>query len=158
MILAAIDSTGYNFVKLIHILAVVVAFAPVVLIPLLQNKVKEAGGDSAVQATAKFMHFYTAKVSMAGLVVSLLTGFALIGMSGIEGTDKSLFEFSQLWVSLAFLVWFILAGVISGMIGKGERLKSEGDMSGMAIVAKGGTIATVFLVIMVYLMVFTPGL
>ncbi len=151
MLFAAYRGDAYNVVLLLHILAVVITFAPAVFAPLFEKFLRAEGGDAAVTMGAKFSYFYTSKVSMAGLVVALLTGVAMIVMS-----DEVL-EFSDTWVSIAFVVWFVLAGVISAVVGKGERLLSEGDMSGGALARKGGAVATVLLVVMIYLMIFQPG-
>ncbi len=80
-----------------------------------------------------------------------MTGVLMIALS------DEFWDFSDAWVSLAFLVWFAIAGVVSAIILKGERLMASGDMKGRELVAKGGPIATVLLLVMVYLMVFKPG-
>ena len=72
--------------------------------------------------------------------------------------SDDVWEFSQTWISLAFLVWFAIAGVVSAMILKGERAMAAGDMKGRDLVAKGGPIATLLMLVMLYLMIFKPGL
>lgn len=151
MLLAAYRGDAYRAVLLIHVLSVVITFAPVVFAPLFEKFMRNEGGDAAVQMGARFSHFYTSRVAMGSLVVALLTGIGMIVMS-----DEAI-EFSDSWISVSFLVWFALAGVISAVIGKGERLLAEGDMSGSKLARTGGGIATVLLVIMLYLMIFKPG-
>lgn len=157
MILAAYDDTGYNILLLLHIVAVVVAFAPAAINPLLERHLVRNGGDGALQTWAGFARDYTKKIALSSLVVALITGVLMIVMSGIEGTDENVWEFSQTWISLAFLVWFAIAGVVSALILKGERLIASGDMKGRELLAKGGPIATVLLLVMLYLMIFKPG-
>lgn len=157
MILAAYDDTGYNILLVLHIVAVLVAFAPAAINPLLERHLVRNGGEAALQSWAGFAHGYTKKIAMGALVVALLSGILMVVMSGVEGTDENVWEFSQLWISLAFLVWFAIAGVVSGLIAKGERLMAAGDMKGRELLAKGGPIATVLLLVMLYLMVFKPG-
>lgn len=151
MVLAAYADTGYNILLLLHIVAVLVAFAPAAINPLLERHLARNGGDAALQTWGGFAHGYTKKIAMGGLVVALLSGILMIVVS------DEVIEFSDTWISLAFLVWFAIAGVVSGMIGKGERLIAAGDMKGREVLAKGGPIATVLLLVMLYLMVFKPG-
>lgn len=151
MVLAAVRDTGYNLILLLHIVAVLVAFAPAAINPLLERHFARNGGDAAIQSWAGFARDYTKKISLSALVVALVTGLLMVVMS------DEVWEFSQMWISLAFLVWFAIAGVVSALILKGERLMSAGDMKGRELVAKGGPIATVLLLVMLYLMIFKPG-
>lgn len=157
MILAALDDTGYNLMMLLHIVAVLVAFAPAVVNPLLERYLVRNGGAAALQTWAGFARDYTRKISLGSLVVVLITGILLIVMSGVEGTDDNAWEFSQAWISLAFLVWFAIGGVVSALNLKGEKLLATGDMKGRELLAKGGPILTVLLLVMLYLMIFKPG-
>lgn len=151
MVLAAVRDTGYNLILLLHIVAVLVAFAPAAINPLLERHLARNGGDAAIQSWAGFARDYTKKIALSGLVVLLVTGVLMIVMS------DEVWEFSQTWISLSFLVWFAIAGVVSAMILKGERLMAAGDMKGRELVAKGGPIATLLLLVMLYLMIFKPG-
>lgn len=141
----------YNLLLLVHIIAVVVTFAPAAINPLLEKHFAENGGEAVLTNWAGFTASYTSKVALPGLVVILLTGVWMI-------VDFDGWEFSQTWISLSFLVWFAIGGVVSAMILKGEKKLAAGDMSGRSLVAKGGPIATVLLVVMLYLMIFKPGL
>ncbi len=151
MVLAAFRDDTYNVVLLIHIIAVIVSFAPAAINPLLGSYLEKNGGDPVVRSWAGFTANYTQRIALPGLVVLLVTGVLMIVLS-----DEVL-EFSDTWISLAFLVWFGISGVVSAMILKGEKQVAGGDMKGMQLVAKGGPIATVLLLIMLYLMIFKPG-
>lgn len=151
MLIAAVEDTGYNLVLLIHLVAVVVTFAPAAINPLLERHFEKHGGDSTLANWAGFASTYTAKVALPGLVVLLLTGVFLILLS------DGVWEFSQTWISFAFLVWLAIGGVVSAMVLKGEKQIAGGDMSGRSLVVKGGAIASVLLLAMFYLMVFKPG-
>lgn len=157
MILAAYEDTGYDILLLLHIVSVLVAFAPAAINPLLERHFVRNGGDAVLQSWAGFARDYTKKIALSALVVALVTGVLMVLLSGVEGTDESVWEFSQTWISLAFLVWFAIAGVVSALILKGERLVAAGDMKGRELLAKGGPIATVLLLVMLYLMIFKPG-
>lgn len=152
MLLAAVRDDFYNLVLLVHIVAFLVAFAPAAINPLLEKYFEKNGGDAALQNWAGFSVSYTSKISLGSLGVLLLTGVALIPLS------DGVWEFSQTWISLAFLVWFAIGGVVSAMILKGEKAVAAGDMKGRELIAKGGPIATLLLVVTLYLMIFKPGL
>ena len=152
MLIAAIGDVSYDLVLLIHLLAVVVTFAPAAMNPLLERHFENNGGEPVLRNWAGFSAFYTSRISLSGLVVLLVTGVLLILLS------DDVWEFSQTWISLAFLVWFAIGGVVSAMILKGEKQLAAGDSAGRALIAKGGPIATVLFVVMLYLMVFKPGL
>lgn len=155
MIVAAYRSGVYDFFLFLHILSVIVAFAPAAINPLLDRHFENNGGDSVLQNWYGFAAGYTQRISMPALVVTLVTGVIMILQADVNGFD--VIEFSDMWVSLAFLVWIAIAGVVSGMIGKAEKQVGGGDMSARAKVAMGGQIATVLLAIMLILMIWKPG-
>lgn len=152
MILAAVRDDAYNVVLFVHLLSFLVAFAPAVINPLLAKYLRREAGDTTVATWAGFAAFYTSKVALGALGLLLLTGIGMIFMS------DEVWEFSQIWISLAFVVWIAIAGVVVAMILKGERQLAKGDMSAEGLVTKGGAIGTVLLAVMLYLMVFKPGL
>lgn len=152
MLIAAIGDVSYDLMLLIHLAAVVVTFAPAAINPLLEKHFEKNGGEPVLRNWAGFSAFYTSRISLSGLVVLLVTGVLMILLS------DDVWEFSQTWISLTFLVWFAIGGVVSAMILKGEKQVAAGDLSGRALIAKGGPIATLLLVVMLYLMVFKPGL
>lgn len=151
MILAAYRDTGYNIILLVHIVAIVVAFAPAAINPLLERHFVRNGGDAVLQNWAGFARDYTKKISLGAIVLLLVTGVMMILLS------DEVIEFSDLWISLSFVGWFAIAGVVSALILKGERLVASGDMKGRELIAKGGPIATLLLLVMLYLMIFKPG-
>lgn len=151
MILAALNDTGYNIILLVHIVAVLAAFAPAAINPLLERYFAANDNAATMQSWAGFARDYTKKISLSALVLLLITGVLMVVLS------DDAWEFSQTWISLAFLVWFAIAGVVSALILKGERLVAAGDMKGRELIAKGGPVATLLLLVMLYLMIFKPG-
>ncbi len=152
MVLAAFRGDfAYDIILLVHILSFLVAFAPAAINPLLEAHFAKTADEATMQNWAKFTSMYTSRIALGSLGVLLITGLVMIVQ--FDG-----WEFSQTWISLAFLVWLAIGGVVSAMILKGEKAMAAGDMSGRELVAKGGPIATVLMVIMVYLMIFKPGL
>lgn len=152
MVLAAYRDDFYNVVLFVHLAAFLVAFAPAVVNPLLGNYLKREGDERAVRSWASFASFFTSRISLGSLVVLLLTGVWLIFLAG-----DGVIEFSDAWISLAFLVWLAIGGVVSAMILKGEKGMAAGDLSMERLVSRGVAITTVLLAIMLYLMVFKPG-
>jgi hypothetical protein len=151
MVLAALRDDTYNLFLFLHIVSFLVAFAPAVINPMLERYFERSGGASTLQSWAGFTSTYTRTFSLGGLVALLATGIVMIILS------DDAWEFSDTWISLAFLLWFAIGGVVSAMILKGEKLMAAGDMKGRELVAKGGPIATVLGAIVLYLMVFKPG-
>ncbi|MFP5322646.1 MAG: hypothetical protein ACLGIC_12485 [Acidimicrobiia bacterium] len=151
MVFAAFRDDTYNLFLFLHIVAVVVTFAPAVINPMLERYFARSGGEPVLQNWAGFTATYTRTFSLGGLVVLLLTGIVMIILS------DEVIEFSDTWISLSFLLWFAIGGVVSAMILKGEKQVAGGDMGGAKLIARGGAIATVLGLVVLYLMVFKPG-
>lgn len=109
------DSFGFKFVFLLHILAIIVAFAPAFVWPLIgRNARKQATGapGAATATTAPTPGGIVARVLSVpvhggALVLAGLFGLALIGLS--DGA----FKMSKSWVSIALLLWFLMLVVLS---------------------------------------------
>ncbi len=130
-----IDDTGFRIFFLLHILTVIVAFAPAVLAVL------PGGRDGLVGVLDKAgRQVYAPALILAGL----------FGIMCIVTSDE-LFEFSDTWISLAFVVWIAMNGVFHGLVLAGQK---QGDESK---VNSGQQIMTVLLLAMLYLMVWKPG-
>lgn len=151
MVLAALRDDTYNLFLFLHLVSFLVAFAPAVINPMLERYFIRSGGDPALQNWAGFTSTYTRTFGLGGLVSLLVTGIVMIILS------DDAWEFSDAWISLAFLLWFAICGVVTAMILKGEKQVAGGDMAGGKLIAKGGAIATVLGAIVLYLMVFKPG-
>jgi uncharacterized membrane protein len=82
-----------------------------------------------------------------------LGGFGLAMML----TSDPLYGFDQTWVSLAFLVWLAMCGLVSALIIPAERKLADGDRQAAAKVARGGQLVTLLLLVMLYLMIWKPG-
>ena len=151
MVFAAVDDGTYNLFLYLHILSFLVAFAPTVIDPMLERYFARSGSDSVLQSWAGFSSTYTRTFSLGGLLGLIVTGIVLIILS------DDAWEFSDAWISAAFVLWFAIGGVISAMILKGEKQVAGGTMSGAKLIARGGAIATVLGLVALYLMVFKPG-
>jgi hypothetical protein len=158
MVLAAVGDTAYDTVLVLHILSVVVAFAPAVAHPLTGARVAAAEGDeglvrfsAAIAKPARWVYF-------PALVLSGVFGGALIGMSKPNAEAEVLWQFDQTWIWLGITTWVVLCGIVAGVILPAERRVAAGDLSAQPRVQAAGGLATLLVVVQVALMVFKPGL
>ena len=151
MIVAEIGSGLYNLLFLGHIVTILVAFAPAVIHPVMAQQAR-SDGPAAMSSLAAKMATNSTRLHLPALV--LTGGFGL----GMVLVSDEAWGFDQAWVSLAFLVWIALCGIVSGLIIPAERKLAAGDLEAEKKVVMGGQIATVLLVVMLYLMIWKPGL
>ena len=144
MIVAAVGDGTYNLALFLHIVFALVAFAPTV-----RSAIDATLGSSADDGAGGVD--YTRMFSLGGLVAIFLTGIAMILLS------DEVIEFSDTWISLSFLVWFAIGGVLSALVLKGHKMLAAGDAQGRSKVVLGNQITTVLVLVAVYLMVFKPG-
>lgn len=130
-----IDDTGFRIFFLLHMLSVIVAFAPAVIAVL------PGGRDGALGL-----------IDRAGRQVYspalILAGF--FGIMLIVTSDEA-FEFSDTFVSLAFVVWIAMNGVFHAMVLAGQKQNDAKKVN------NGQAIITVLLIVMLYLMIWKPG-
>lgn len=128
-------STAFEVSLVLHILTAVVAFAPAVVAVL------PGGRDGVVGVLDKAGR----QVYAPALILTGLFGILCIV------TSDEVFEFSDTFISLAFVVWIAMNGVFHAFVLVGQK---ENDA---AKVVTGQQIMTVLLLAMLYLMVFKPG-
>jgi uncharacterized membrane protein len=131
-------SDGYQIVGILHVLAVIIAFGPLFVYPSLQR----AGAGTTIAR----LHL---RLVLPALALVWVLGMGLIGMS------DSVWEMSQTWIVLSLIGWVILMVVSWFLIrpslaDAGERARSK--------LASGIGITHLLLIVMLYLMVFKPGL
>ena len=149
--IAAYDGTGYNVFLFLHIVTALVAFAPAFVHPLLSSQTKALDADNRGKVLGMIAG-NGRRIYAPALILTGLFGFAMQGMS------DGVIEFSQTWFSLAVVVWIGMNGVLHGMLLPAERAVAGGDDTAAKKVDTAGIILTVLLLVMVYLMVFKPGL
>ena len=147
---ARVGSGVYQLLLILHILSVVVAFAPAIVHPLVGRRLL-GEDEGAAQRFSGAASTNNRAVHLPALVAVGVLGFALVGVS-----DKA-FEFSDPWVAISALLWLVIAGVISGMVLPGERGMAAGEAGAAAKVQTGGAIAAVLFVVVLCLMVVKPG-
>ena len=154
MVLAALNDTTYNAVLLLHIVSVIVAFAPASAHPLLEARFRKAEGAAGVQRFYGQAVKNSRTVYFPALIVAGVFGGALIGAS--KTNDEVVWKFEQTWVWLGILVWVALCGVVSGVITPAEKKLAAGDESAASRLSAGGGIATILVLVQLYLMIFKP--
>jgi hypothetical protein len=130
-----IDNTGFKIFLFLHILTVIVAFAPAVL------ALVPGGRDGVVGALDKAGR----QVYAPALILAGLFGILLIV------TSDDTFAFSDTWISLAFLVWIAMNGVFHAMVLAGQKQNDASKVN------TGHQILTLLLIAMLYLMIWKPG-
>ena len=149
--IAAYRETGYNVMLFLHILTALVAFAPAFVHPLLSNQTKALDATNRGQVLGMIAG-NGRRIYAPALILTGLFGFAMQGMS------DGVIEFSQTWFWLAIVLWLGMNGILHAMLLPAERAVAGGDDSAAKRVDAGGAILTVLLLVMLYLMVFQPGL
>ena len=148
--LAKVGSGVYDLLLILHLVSVVVAFSPAVVHSLTGSRLLQQD-EAASRSFFRVAAGNERMVYLPALAVVGLLGFALVGMS------DGVWKFSDPWVSVAALLWLIIAGIVSAVIVPAEKLLAEGDRSVESKVALGGAVVTVLFVIVVVLMVVKPG-
>jgi NADH:ubiquinone oxidoreductase subunit 6 (subunit J) len=105
------------------------------------------GGNIANETFAKAALY----IQLPAIVVVFVAGMGMIGMSTPTGASDARWEFSQTWVSLAFLV-AIVAVVLQYLV---SRAFTKGNTKQVPMLTGG---LHVMLVIALYLMIWKPGL
>lgn len=147
VILAAINSTGYNIVLLLHVLAVIVGFAPLWLTPVLVRLT--AGGD---KAAADGLDVSILRFSLPGIGIAGLLGFGLAGMS------EKVFRMSQTWLSIAAVIWIVQLALLLIIARPAIKVFRDGNADARGRIMMVTGISHLLLVVMLYLMIFKPGL
>jgi hypothetical protein len=134
-----IDDTGFRIFFLLHMLSVIVAFAPAVIAVL------PGGRDGALGLIDRAGR----QVYSPALILAGFFGIMLIVTSDVGGV--SVYEFSDTFVSLAFVVWIAMNGVFHALVLAGQKQNDEKKVN------NGQAIMTVLLIVMLYLMIWKPG-
>jgi uncharacterized membrane protein len=149
VILAEVGSTSYNIMLLFHVLLVIVAFgAPFVNAPLYRFAARDGVGGPVAKAQA----LATTRVAIPALLVAGLLGFGLSGMS-----DEA-YKLSQGWLSAAVVIWLAQAALYFFGIIPAMRKVGEGDEAAATRVSILTGVLHLSLVVMLWLMIWKPGL
>ena len=150
MLIAEIGSTSYDVVLFLHIVAIVIALAPLVVDPIIA--MQWADDKASLQKFAGTMAQNNLKIHGNALIVAGLLGFALSGMS------DDVIEMSQTWMILAIIAWIAMIGVLHGVLIPAGKAFAAGDDAAQKKLATIGPVLPLLTLLQVYLMVFKPGL
>ncbi len=151
MVIASVDSFGYRLFLLLHILAIIVAFAPAFVVPIVTARLKRAGQsltqmpEMAKQFAANSKQIHGPALALAGLF-----GFAMIGLS-----DQA-WKFSDSWISIALVLWFIMLGVVFALLIPAERKAGRGEAGAEERIAAFGGMIHILLLLMLIDMIWKP--
>jgi uncharacterized membrane protein len=152
MVFATIGDTTYDIVYLLHILAVVIAFAGGWTSPR-YGALAATSDESTRRSISEVTAALTAKMHLPALVLAGLFGIGLIVMS------EDVFEFSQTWISLAFLLWIVMIGVMAGLAMPAQRRLAAGETGDpVKMLAMATGIIHLLFLLMLIVMIWTPGL
>ena len=153
MLLAVLkDSFGYRLLFLLHILSILVAFAPAFVWPIVNARLRAQGGAAPGPDIGRIIRDSWTRIHGPAVVLA-----GLFGMLLVVASDKA-YKFSQTWVSMAFLLWFLMLGVVFGLMPWNERKAAEGDDAADRRSAAFNGILHLLLLLMVIDMIWQPGL
>jgi uncharacterized membrane protein len=162
-----LDGGLYRLLLLLHILTAILGFGAVAFNGLYRNRARQRGGAAELVMLEENGY-------ITHLAEYLMYAVFLFGLA-VAATSKSYWEFSQSWLSLAMLLYIIEIGLLHGLIHRAERQYKSMLESVNTAVTTGRTsevsqleqleqrirlgwagFDVIFLLIL-YLMVFTPG-
>ncbi len=152
--LADVDSFPYNVMLLLHIVAVLVAFAPAFVWPVLRVTMRKQGGAEMPGEVSRHIAPTGLLVHAPALVAAGIFGILTLLLSG--GT----YEFSQTWVSTAFVLWFLMLGVVFlGIIPADRKAAEPSETPGAdARASMFNGMLHLLIVLMLIVMIWKPGL
>ncbi len=156
-----VDGDLYNVVLVLHILASIIGFGGMFIAGFYGNESRSLPGREGL-ALAQTTLKVTGQIPTVAVCAVPILGILLILMS------EDAIKFSAMWVSLSFLLYFVLMGLATGLqvptIRKMVALRAgaEGAQSAEVQamgkkVATVGAIVNVLWVLILILMVFKPG-
>ena len=156
-----IDGDLYKLVLVLHILAVIVGFGPMLIAGFYGNEARNRAGPEGL-AVAETTLKVTGGVPTVAVCAVPILGILLILMS------DDTWKFSEAWISLSFLIYIVLMGLATGIqvptirkmvaLRQGAQGAQSGDMQALGKkAATVGGIVNVLWVVILFLMVFKPG-
>jgi uncharacterized membrane protein len=142
----ALTGTGYQIVLLLHVLTVIVGFAPLWLTPVMIRLT--AAGD---KAAADGLEVSILRFSLPGIGLAGILGFGLAGMS------EKYYKMSQAWLSIAAVLWVVLLALLFTVARPAIKAFRDGDAAARSRIMIATGISHIILVVTLYLMIFKPG-
>ena len=156
-----VDGDLYQLVLVLHILSVIIGFGGMFIAGFYGNEARLRPGAEGL-AVAETTLKVTGRIPTVAVCAVLPLGILLILLS------DDTWKFSEAWISLSFLLYFVLMGLATGVqvptIRKMVAMRSgTGGAQSMEMQAMGKKVATVsaivnlLWVVILFLMVFKPG-
>jgi uncharacterized membrane protein len=152
VVLATTNSFGYRLFFLLHIFSILVAFAPAFVWPVVNARLRGEGATPGAQI-GKIISRSWSRIHGPALVLAGLFGILMIVID-----DKDTWKFDQTWVSMAFLLWFLMLGVVFGLMPWNERKAAEGDTAADRRSAAFTGILHLLLLLQIIDMIWKPGI
>jgi hypothetical protein len=146
--LAAYRDTGYNIVLFLHIVTVIVALTGAVAHPLMFELEKRRSSPDLPGLARRVVvpsRVYAISFALVGI----------IGMGLLSMTDD-VFSWGDTWVWLSIILWLVTNGLLHALILPGERAVASGDTAAIVKVETAGKIASILILVTLYLMVAKP--
>ncbi len=164
MLLADVGSNGYKVLLVLHLFAVIVAFAPGFVWPVLNRSRRVEGREDPQDVSGLAgdpMPATAPGAGIASIVDPVVHGGAMVfaGLFGIGliGMSSKVYEFSQSWISIAFVLWFAMLAVLFAGLVPAQRAIRAGKVAAESRLAMYYGGMHLLLVLQVIVMVFKPG-
>ena len=156
-----VDGDLYQLVLVLHILSAIIGFGGMFIAGFYGNEARNLPGREGL-AVATTTLKVTGRIPTVAVCAVPILGILLILLS------DDLWKFSEAWISLSFLLYFVLMGLATGLqvptIRKMVAMRAGADgAQSLEMQAMGKKVATVsavvnvLWVIILFLMVFKPG-
>lgn len=156
MLAAIYDSFPYRLAVLLHIFSAVVAFAPGWVWPVLNAKMRK--GEGVPGPVRALVPVLSSTVYGPALLLNGVFGALAVVLSPEIGGTK-LIEFSEAWVSIAFVLWFLMLGILFLALIPAERKEAQEGATAEAasrVAMFGGMLHLLFLLQLIN-MIWQPG-
>lgn len=145
------DDFIYKVFFLLHILAALVAFAPAFVWPIARAQARKRGAAIPSDMTAQ------AAVNEATIYGPAVIATGAFGLLMVITAEGDIWEFSQVWISIAFVVWFAMLGVVYGLLVPTGRKAAGGDAGAEAKLPMYTGFLHILLFVMLVVMIWKPG-
>ena len=154
VVLGHYGTTSYDALVFLHVVFVVVAFAPMVAMPLVR---RAAGDDDTLRRMTGPLSLYTQTISGGALVLAGFVGMGIEALSDLPATGIKVHEIRDPWIFWGSILWSAMVVVVFGLVGPGERAIARGGPVGDWRVRVGGPLVTLMFLGTLALMIFKPG-
>jgi hypothetical protein len=147
-------SSLYKLMVLLHVFSAVVAFAPGWVWPVLNVRMRK--GEGVPGPVRALVPVLSATVYGPALILNGVFGALAVVFSAGDGTYV---EFSHPWVSIAFVLWFLMLGILFLGLIPAERKEAQQGATVEAesrVAMFGGMLHLLFLLQLIN-MIWQPG-